>query len=100
MQSSRNFPTLICGPRSKDNTERVLNARKNSRGHIRLMTLGRAIDHPYVIAVAPQVLAHLLKPRAIQEAGSRNEANDPVPFAFRQSSCILPSGSKDLQRRP
>ena len=57
----------------------LLNALKNARRHCRLMPLGRAIHHPDVIRAAPQVIAHLLKARAVQKPRHGDEAHHTSP---------------------
>src|SRR5271154_6041117 len=64
------------------------------------MTLGRTIDHPDFITVAPQILSHLLEARAIQEPGNCNEARDAISILFGLPRRIMPAGTEDLQRRP
>jgi hypothetical protein len=55
----------------------VLDTLKDTGSDFRLMTFRRAIDHPNFIALAPQLLTHLLEARSIQKAGYGNIAYDP-----------------------
>ena len=56
------------------------------------MPLGRAIDHPNVVASAAQIVAHLLKTGTAEKSGDGDEADD----------ARLPAGAviKNLPRRP
>src|SRR5438094_6027381 len=55
----------------------MLNALEDAGVDLRLMSLGRAINHPNIIAGAAQVIAHLLKTGTIEKTGNSDEAHDP-----------------------
>ena len=76
------------GTRGEHDAHGLLHALKDARVDFRLMALGRAVDHPDVVAGAAQVIAHLLKARPAQETGHGDEAHDarlaprPVVVSF------------------
>src|SRR5688572_18620986 len=64
------------------------------------MPFWRAVDNPDIGAIAPEIIAHLLKPRPIQECRRSDETNDAGAVSIQLSRCGGMPRAKHLPRRP
>jgi hypothetical protein len=73
----RDFAPICFGrARSKYDADRLLDGLENPSVDVRLMTVGRTIDHPDIVTRPAQVVAHLLKAGSVQKSSHCNEAHD------------------------
>ena len=86
--------------RSQHDAHRLLHALEDARRHLRLVALGRAVDHPDVGAGAPQIVAHLLETRPVEESRDGDEADDALLVFFGIAGGGVMAGAEDLPRRP
>ena len=61
--------------RREHNADGLLHALKNAGVDFRLMPFGRTIDDPDIMTGAPQVVAHLLESRTVEEPGHGNKTH-------------------------
>ena len=74
--------------------DRLLHPFEDPRAHLRLMPLGRAVDHPDLVGAPAQIVAHTLEAGPVEEPRHGDEADDAV---LRRRIGI---GVEHLPRRP
>src|SRR5579872_1978835 len=91
LHRSRRIRRLLLRPCCQHDADRLLHGLEDARWHVGLMTLRRAIDHPDSVSLAPQIVAHTLESRTVEEARDRDETDD-AGVVFRVVIEDLPGG--------
>src|ERR1700722_8592792 len=86
--------------RREHDADRLLHALEDPRRHVRLMALGRTVDHKNVRARPAQIVAHPLEPRPVEKAGDGDETDNAFLVRIFETSRGEAACAKDLQRRP